>query len=124
MLAFRQSNFPNQLFRVVLQRNMTIPVLRIYAHFTVARSSSGGQFVKTFCRIERGKIKSGLKNNWMKKLDRVNRPLDTLKLSDQGENWQHECVSTLPTQKISCELQVAWVSCNSDKFLCLSRYFG
>ena len=50
--------FPIQLFRDVLQRNTTILVLRIYARFTAARSSSGGHFVKIFCRIERGKIKN------------------------------------------------------------------
>ena len=100
----------------VLQKNRTILVLRILTHFTAARASSGGHFVKIFCRIEHGKIKnwllfwsnrmeiehvqfhpkhkkmsetcqklafthpiivlkSGLRNNWMKKLDRVNRPL-------------------------------------------------
>ena len=59
MLAFTQSNFPIQLFRGVLQRNMTILVLWIYAHFTAARSSCGGHFVKIFCRMKRGKIKIG-----------------------------------------------------------------
>ena len=91
-------------------------VLRIYAHFTAAKSSIGGHFLKVICRIESVKIKnwplfwsnrmkieqvpfsfntqkmpetcqklafthpivvlkSGLKNNWMQKLDRVNLPL-------------------------------------------------
>ena len=41
-----------------IQINATILVLRIYAHFTAARSSSSGHFVKIFFRIERGEIKN------------------------------------------------------------------
>ena len=48
------SNFPIELFRDNLQRNTTILVLRIYAHFTAATASSGGHHVKIFCRIELG----------------------------------------------------------------------
>ena len=73
MFAFTQSNFPIQLFRDVLQRNTTILVLRTYAHFTASRSSSGGHFVRIFCRIERGKIK-----NWRLVLFSSN----TLKMSE------------------------------------------
>ena len=58
MLVFTQSKFPIQLFRYELQRNTTILVLRIYTHFTAAMVSSGGNFVKIFCMIERGKIKN------------------------------------------------------------------
>ena len=50
-----------------LLRDTTILVLRIYAHFTAAFSSSSGHhFVKIFRRIERGKIKNWrLFSNWM-----------------------------------------------------------
>ena len=93
-------------------KNVLVPPYTML--LTATRSSSGGHFVKIFCRFEHGKIggsfdligwkqnmfyfhpihkvsetcqklafthpfvvlKSGLKNNWMKKLHHVNRPLN------------------------------------------------
>ena len=66
---FTQSNVSIQLFRNELQRNTTILVLRIYAHFTAARSSSGGLFAKIFCRRRKQNL-----HPWVK-VDQAVRPL-------------------------------------------------
>ena len=60
MLAFTQSNFPIQLFLDVLQRNTTILVLRIYAHFTVVIGPAVAAISqKYFAESSMGKLKIG-----------------------------------------------------------------